>query len=125
MSYSPPSVLTCFENLIGIRGQCATVTSPYGYYANDIDISSDFINEILTREYNGVTDFHTKKLNFAVKRVIGDIKKYLQPHFRVNTFIEDGRLGIFQDNLTLIAGDGTLKGININLGACQSYLDLH
>jgi len=118
------TVQDCFRELIGITGNCQSVDSITGINANDIDIDSDFINQIITREYSGVKDFHEKKLAFAVKEVVSKIKVYLSQNFRVNTLLDDVRLGIHRENLIMVAGDGTLKGINIDLNPCNSYLDL-
>lgn len=115
---------TCFDNILGIRGLCAEIESATGFYANDIDIDSDFIEQIRTRSYFGVKDFHEKKLAFAVKEVVNKIKVFLAAEFKSNTLLDSFRIGIHQDNLTMVAGDGNLKGINIDLAPCQSYVDL-
>lgn len=114
----------CFNRLIGITGLCENVESVSGLNANDIDITSDFINQIITREYQGVKDFHEKKLAVAVSDTVSKIKVFLSNNFRTNTLLEDGKLGIPKDNLVMIAGDGKLKGMNIDLSPCNSYLDL-
>lgn len=118
------NILPCFENIINIRGLCENEDSLSGYYANDIDITKDFIDQIRTREYSSALDFHERKLAFAIKLVVDEVLTFMQSQFRTPTLLSNYRVGQHQDNLTLIAGDGNYKGINIDLWNCNSYLDV-
>lgn len=118
------NILSCFENIINLRGICENEESKSGYYANDIDITKDFIDQIITREFSGAKDFHDRKLAFAIKQVVDQVLTFMQPNFRSNTLLDNYRIGQFQDDLNIIAGDGLLKGINIDLWNCNSYLNL-
>lgn len=125
MSAPPIEILSCFDNIIALRGGCEDETSTSGLYSNDIDITYDFLNEIVTRQFSGAKDLHERKLAFAIKQVVSEVLGTLSPYFHVGTLLQNQRLGFYQDNLKLIAGDGNLKGINIDLWNCSSYLNLY
>src|SRR6185369_7861854 len=46
------------------------------------------------------------------------------PKFKASSLLDDSRIGHFNDNLKMIAGDGNLKGINIDLCNSESFLNL-
>lgn len=118
------NILPCFENIINIRGLCENEDSKSGLYANDIDINRDFLEAIITRQFSGPLDFHERKLAFAIKQVVDQVLTFMQPNFRTNTLLESFRIGQHQDNLSIVAGDANfLKGINVDLWNCNSYLD--
>lgn len=123
MAY-PVNIISCFEDLIPLRGTCDDETSKSGYYANDIDITKEFIDQIITREYRDAKDFHDRKLAFAIKQTSDAVITAMQGNFRTPTLIDSYRAGQYQDNLTLVAGDGYLKGINLDLWNCESFLDV-
>lgn len=118
------NIIPCFENLISLRGTCDDAPSKSGYDANEIDITKEFIDQIITREYRDAKDFHDRKMAFAIKQVCDQVLTALQSSFRTPTLLDNFRAGQFQDNLTLVAGDGYLKGINIDLWNCESFLDV-
>lgn len=124
MSATEEVIKSCFQDIVSIRGLCNDIASTSGLYSNDIDITKEFIDEIVTRQYKGSGDFFTQKKNFAIKQVADEIITYLTPKFRAGTLLSNYRIGHFQDNLKLIAGDGNLKGINIDLCNSDSYLNL-
>jgi len=114
----------CFENIITLEGCCDNIVLSSGLTCDKIDITKDFINEIITRSFVDAKDFHNKKLDFAITSVISECLTFLNPVFRASTLIDNFRLGYFQDNLKMITGDGSLKGINIDLCNVDSYLQL-
>jgi hypothetical protein len=118
------NILSCFDDLIPIRGLCQDAVSTSGFYADDIDITKDFIDQIITRQFSGAKDFHERKMAFAIKQVVDETMGFMRGNFRVNTLIDNFRIGQHQDNLVMIPGDGKYKGINIDLLNCTSYLDL-
>lgn len=118
------NIISCFEDLILLRGTCNDESSKSGYYANDIDITKDFIDQIITKEYRDAKDFHDRKLAFAIKQVCDAVITAMQTSFRTPTLVDNYRAGQYQDNLTLVAGDGYLKGINLDLWNCESFLDV-
>ncbi|MFA9221055.1 MAG: hypothetical protein ACEQSL_07700 [Sediminibacterium sp.] len=124
MSAPSISLLSCFSNIIGFRGVCDDVDSTSGLYANDLDINKDFVDQIITRQFSGALDFHQRKLAFAIKEVVDQTLNFMSKDFRVNTLLQNIRLGKMQDDLSLIAGDGNYKGINIDLNNSESYLNL-
>lgn len=124
MSATEEIIKSCFQDIISIRGTCGDIVSTSGLYSNDIDITKDFIDEILTRNFSGAGDFFTKKKNFAIKKVVDELTTELSPKFRVATLLDNFRVGQFQDNLKMVSGDGSLKGINIDLCNSDSYLNV-
>lgn len=123
MSYNT-DILSCFENLVLLQG-CTEGASTSGLYSDNIDIDKDFIDEIRTRKYLSAQDFFNKKWDFALKTTVDKAKVFMQSKFRVATLLDNYRAGQFQDNLTMIAGDGNLKGINFDLCNSDSYLDFY
>jgi hypothetical protein len=123
---SAPATLTdtCFENIISLKGACSDIASTSGLYSDDVDITVDFLNEIVTRQFSGVTEFFEKKKAFSIQSVVNQVLTYLRKDFKGNTLLENYRIGQPQDNLNLIAGDGNLKGINIDLCNSDSVLNL-
>ncbi len=123
MSYNT-DILTCFDNLVLLQG-CSEQASTSGLYSDNIDIDKDFIDEIRTRKYLSAQDFFNKKFDFALKTTIDKAAVFMQNKFRLATLLDNYRSGQFQDNLTMIAGDGNLKGINFDLCNSDSYLDFY
>lgn len=123
MSYNS-DILTCFDNLVLLQG-CGDGVSTSGLYSDNIDIDKDFIDDIRTRKYTSAQDFFNKKFDFALKTVFDRVATEMQNKFRVATLLDNYRAGQFQDNLTMIAGDGNLKGINFDLCNSDSYLDFY
>lgn len=124
MSATEEIIKSCFQDIISIKGLCNDIVSTSGFYSNHIDITKEFIDEIVTNSFKGSSDFFTKKRDFAIKQVIDEVITYLTPNFRTGTLLENYRIGHYQDNLKQIAGDGNLKGINIDLCNSDSYLNL-
>lgn len=119
------NILSCFENIINIRGLCENTDSTSGLYANDIDINKDFLDQIVTRQFSGALDFHERKLAFAIKQVTDQALTFLSPNFRGSTLLNSSRIGFHQENLSIVAGENNyLKGINIDLCNSSSYLNL-
>ncbi len=124
MSAREEIIKTCFQDIISIKGGCGDIVSASGLYANDVDITPDFINEIINRSYKGETDFFEQKRDFAISSVIDEAMSFLTPKLKTASLLNDFRIGQFNDNLKIIAGDGSLKGINIDLCNSNSYLNV-
>lgn len=124
MSVPATIVDTCFENIFTIKGGCDDIVSASGLHSDDVDITQDFINEIITRQFSGVSDFFEKKRAFAIQSVVSEVISHLRKEFKAGTLLSNYRIGQPQDNLKMIAGDGYLKGINIDLCNSDSFLNL-
>lgn len=114
----------CFEHLIALRGACSDEESLYSIWVNDLGIDMNFISQVITKDYTDPADFFNRKKNFAIKTVANQIHNFLKPKYKASTVIQNFRVGHFQENLKLIAGTGTLKGIELDLCQSNSYLDV-
>lgn len=113
----------CFENLVALRGTCNDAVPTSGLYFNDLGIDKNFIGQIITKDYVDESDFITRKLNFSIQTVANQIHNFLRPKYKANTVIENYRVGHHQDNLVVVPGTGTFKGIEFDLCQSTSYLD--
>jgi len=122
----PTTISNCFDNIIGLRGLCdGADLSDSGLYANEIGISVDELNDFLTEDYPSAKDFFDRQKTFAIEVITSQIHNALQSKYRAKTVLENQRVGYFQDNLNLIAGEaGYYKGFHVELLNCDSFLDL-
>lgn len=116
---------TCFENLIGLDTNCTDIASTSGIYASSVDITETFLSQIITSDYTGVTDFHRKKMAFAINSVVGELHTLLAPKYKAVSVIDNFKAGIIQENQTEVTPTGTYKGIIFDLTSERSYLDFY
>lgn len=114
----------CFENLVALRGTCNDAVPTSGLYLNDLGIDLNFVSQVITKDYVDESDFITRKFNFSIQTVANQIHNFLRPKYKANTVIENFRVGHHQDNLVVVPGTGTFKGIEIDLCQSSSYLDV-
>lgn len=124
MSAAQEVIKSCFQDIVSIKGGCGDIASTSGLYANQVDITPDFIGEIITKNYKDAKDFFDQKKEFVISNVVEEVITACSFKLRTPTLLNEFRVGQFQDNLKMVAGDGALKGINIDLCNSESYLNV-
>jgi len=69
--------MACFDNVVGLRTLCSDLSPDY--YLEDIGINKTELEQVITKDFNGVQDFIDKKSAFAVIKVTNEIYNYLKP----------------------------------------------
>lgn len=124
---SSPATLnsTCFDNLISLRGLCDDILPTSGFYINDIGISKNELDELVTEDFKDGNDLFLKKLNFSIKEVASKVHTALQPKYRAKSVIENMRVGFYQDDLIQIpAIDNNFRLLQFKFQNCDSFLNL-
>ena len=116
---------TCFQNIIGLDSNCVDIPSSSGVYASSVDITERFLSQIITSEFSGVSDFHRKKLSFAIDSVVGELHSLLSSKYKAVSVIDNFKAGIIQENQQEVTPTGTYKGIIFDLVSDRSYLDFY
>ena len=117
--------MACFDNIIAIDGSCSDSVPTSGLFLNDIDISLDFLNEIVTRDYDNGEALGDAKIAFAIKKVVNDVVNHFADKINTTTIIDGQRIGFPEDDLKVVNGDGKLRGIEIELCNDNSFLDFY
>ena len=107
--------MECLNNLVGIR--CVNGPAPTsGLYIDDLEgINIRTASQIADSGYSSGLDLLTKKLSFAQKAIVNDIQGAFLPYFRINTLIEELKIGKFKTNyLTPSANARGIKFKNRN-----------
>lgn len=113
----------CFENIIGIKGQCGALSEPTsGLYLNDLPfIDLKVADAVLTDEDSGV-QFLTDKINYAVNAMQAELNTLLQPYYKRNSVLEENLLGQYIENMTALPSEAVYKGIQVKIEQFQ-YLE--
>lgn len=123
MSYNQ-TVSSCFENIIGIRGYCDDPVSKSMLWSNDIGISKEFLDAIVTEDFANGLDLYKKKLEFATNTIQTKVYSAFQDRYKSFSMIENQRIGFYKDNLQYqspIAGN--YVGIHLQLTNYESFVD--
>jgi len=121
------AVLTCLDDLIGIRGECGTPTTPTsGLYVQDIPFltvknADAGINEDQKSGFELIQD----KMAFAKKLIVDDVVNFYSPKIQTASVVENETIGFYRDNLQAVASEaGYYKGINIRVDQ-YPYLEFY
>lgn len=114
----------CFDNIIGIGG-CEEATPASGVYLRDAGISITDLGRFYGEEYADAIELGNDKIRVATNLVTNELNTSFGNKYLINTFIEDGRIGYFQENQTAKAGADELRGIDLCVYNNGSYLDFY
>lgn len=118
-------MLDCFQNIVTIRGACSDEISASSLLINDVGISIDEIDSIITKDYPDAVSFFNQKRDFAIKQIIANIHSNFQDKYKTTSLITGGRIGFTNENTLPIAGEAnTLKGIELELCNTDSFVDI-
>lgn len=118
-------MLECFEDIIGLKGTCDTPVSNSGLWINDVGVSLEELDLIVSKEYSNAQDFFEQKRDFAIKQIIATIHTHFADKYKANSTLRSGRIGFTKENKPAIAGSaGKYKGIELELCNQDSFVDV-
>ncbi len=93
--------MDCLNNIVGVK--CSGGPSPLsGLYVEDLEgINLKTASDIADVRYHSGLDLILKKLSFAQKEVVTDIQAAFLPYFRINTLIEEFKIGQFKTSFAI------------------------
>lgn len=114
--------MACFDNFITVEETCSQVEPASGYSLNQIGISKNEIEQIITRDYTSVDDFVAKKSAFAINKVVNEIYNHLSPRYKADSILAGSRIGHEQAQKELVSQSGWV-GAEVTLYNPGSFLD--
>jgi len=102
--------MNCLENLVGIK--CTGTTSTSGFYVEDLEgINLKMASGIADNRYISGIQLIQAKRDFAAKTIFNDIQGALLPFFRMNSLIDEIKVGHFKT--TYLSQSATERGVKI------------
>ncbi len=117
--------MSCFSNLIGLRGACTAVAPDSGFYLDQLNITRQEIEKFIEQPYNNPDDFFLDKLEFASQVVANQVYTSFRDKYLTHSVLKSARLGYTQENMQVKAGSGKLMGMQIELCNESSYIDFY
>lgn len=117
-------MLECFEDIIGLRGSCATPSSASGLWIDDIGIELEELDSIINKAQEDSVSFFDNKRDFALKQIIALVHTHFSDKYKTNTILRSGRIGFGKENQEVVAAEATLKGMEIELCNQTSFVDV-
>lgn len=112
----------CFDNLIGIKSQCGTVTDPSsGLWIDQLHgISVQNADATISQDYETGIQLIEDKIALAQKMVSNEVYQKIQGKISAVPFIENDSVGHYDDNLPVLAADaGYYRGIQYKIEGSQ------
>lgn len=104
----------CFENIIGIRGQCGDVPDPTsGLFVQDLPYIDLKVADSLLEQENSGTQFIKDKLNYAVNIVKSEINSRLMPYYKQKSVLEANVLGYYNEDMNPLPASALYRGIRV------------
>lgn len=101
----------CLKDWIGVR--CLT-TSKSGYNINDLEgLNLRYAADIADSDHMSGLQFLKEKIDFATALVISDIGGFAEPYFRINSIVDQMRIGEWKK--TFIAPANLDRGIRVRI----------
>lgn len=116
--------LECFDDIIGLRGSCATPSSVSGLWIDDIGIELEELDAIINKSQPDSVSFFENKRDFATKQIIALLHSHFSDKYKTNTILRSGRIGFAKENQEAVAAAATMKGIEIELCNQDSHVDV-
>lgn len=123
MSVTPDNL--CLENIIALDGTCEDNVSTSGLYSSSLGITPEFLSQIITKQYSGVTELYNAKKKLAIDIVANNIHSYYGNKYKVTSVVDNFKTGKFQENKVLMPAFAGYKGIYFELCSDTSYLDFY
>lgn len=119
----------CFEKLLGLKS-CSQDEPVTGLYIDELGISTTFLGQLYTDQYNSGVDLFIEKRAFAWRKLSSDVLTKLTPFTKADTIVEGRRIGQLLSNASnedLSLGAGRYGGIRVviepnNLSFLTFYL---
>ena len=108
------NIPVCLQNFIGVCQSEEPASPSSGYYINDLEgVNLEFAAAVADSNYKTGIDLLEKKIAFATAYTVNDLNQWLLPFFRVNSTVDDLRIGEFKTTfLTPSAAD---RGVRIKI----------
>lgn len=103
----------CFENFIGIK--CVSTSAPKsGLYIDDLEgINLRFAADVADSGFTSGINLIQSKISFATQLVLDEIAKFASPYFRINSLIDELKVGDWATPLTYLTPSAVDRGIRI------------
>lgn len=116
----------CFDNLISIRGACVETSATSGLYLDDFGVTLSECDSYVTKDYENTEDFVLKKIQSAGKLLSADVQSFFRKKMITTPLMDNNKVGYrLQDMGTDPLVAATMKGIQMNVYAEKSFLDLY
>lgn len=115
--------MACFDNVVSLKELCETPDTFSGIYLNDIGVTRQFIEDIITSDSTHITDFLSGKITHALRVVQSAVHAHMGGRINANTLITSHRLGWPLNNTPTSAG-GDWKGIQLTLNNYSNFVSL-
>lgn len=101
----------CLKDWIGVR--CLT-NSKSGYNINDLEgLNLRYAADIADSDYLSGLQFLKEKIDFATALVVADIGAFAEPYFRINSIVDQMRIGEWKK--TFIAPANLDRGVRVRI----------
>jgi hypothetical protein len=103
----------CFENFIGIK--CVSTSTPKsGLYVDDLEgINLRFAADVADSGFTSGINLIQSKISFATQIVLDEIAKFASPYFRMNSLIDELKVGDWVSPVSYLSPAAANKGVRI------------
>lgn len=115
--------MACFDGIVALKELCDEQIPFSGKYLNDVGITRNFIDSVITSDYDDIQDFVDSKVNHAIDLVRQTIASKFGNKINASTLINNHRLGYTQHNMAIIAG-GDFRGIQVTLNNKSNFINM-
>lgn len=92
----------CLENYIGVK--CLTQNPKSGFWINDLEgLNLKYAADIADSDHVSGLQFLKSKIDFATEIVLAEIASYALPFFRMNSIIDEMKIGDFSGSYLPVA----------------------
>lgn len=108
-------MITCFDNLIGVRGLCGDTTPDSGLYIDDLQyLDRKTLDAIIDSEISGQQLFENK-VRYAAATIVNTIQQRSAPNFLPRTLLANQITGFYNPPAQFNAPAALLQGIELRI----------
>lgn len=115
--------MACFDRVISLIGLCETPETFSGIYLNDIGVTRQFIDDVITDDYRDEKDFLEKKIASSMRIIKSRIHAYHGSLIKSGSLVAQHRVGYTAENTPISTG-ADHRGIQITLNNYSNYINL-
>lgn len=112
----------CFDNIVSLREYCTGVVPSSGIYLNDLGLSKELVEDIITGDYGTVKSLIDATINASIQDVVAMVNGKFSGRVKTHSAIETGVVGVPDGSNEIIAGGG-YRGIQAHLYNSGNYLN--
>lgn len=106
----------CFENIIGIKGQCGTPETPSsGLYIQDLPFIDLKVADSLLEHEDSNVAYIQDRLNYAYNTVKNELAVKIAPMWKRKSILEDSLMGYYTQDMQALSADAFYRGIKIRI----------